>query len=207
MDTKFHTTLPEQHRAIKVLGASALRLEENVSLPKLADEDILVRVHYVALNPFDWSVLNAVPSSFIKCGTDGNGRKSLDLSPAAGSTFGCDVAGQVVGVGRKCRNDIQIGDWVFGPVKGNASDAPENGGFAEYAAIREVVAWKVPEGMGLEHAATLGMSLMTVGLAVHFMLKVPLPLGDGKVNDPGRFLFIYGAGTATGTLAVQCAAL
>lgn len=134
-------------------------------------------------------------------------RKSLDMSPAPGSTFGCDVAGEVVAVGSKCRKDIRIGDRVFGPVKGNASDAPENGGFAEYAAIREVVAWKMPEGMKFEQAATLGMSLMTVGLALHHSLKIPLPSTLPERAGSGRYLFIYGGGTATGTLAVQCAAL
>jgi aspyridone synthetase trans-acting enoyl reductase len=96
---------------------------------------------------------------------------------------------------------------VFGPVKGNASDAPGNGGFAEYAAIRDVVAWRVPEGMKFEQAATLGMSLMTVGLALHYTLKVPLPSIPSEADGSGKHVFIYGGGTATGTLAVQCAAL
>lgn len=134
-------------------------------------------------------------------------RKSLDLSPALGSTFGCDVAGAVVRIGSKCSNGIRIGDRVFGPVKGNASDAPGNGGFAEYAAIREVVAWRMPEAMKFEQAATLGMSIMTVGLALHYTLKVPLASEHSEANGAGRHVFIYGAGTATGTLAVQCAAV
>lgn len=131
----------------------------------------------------------------------------MDLSPAPGSTFGCDVAGEVVAVGSKCRQNITVGDRVFGPVKGNASDAPGNGGFAEYAAIREVVAWKMPEGMKYEQAATLGMSLMTVGLALHYTMKVPLPSTPAEREVSERWVFIYGAGTATGTIAVQCAAL
>lgn len=110
-------------------------------------------------------------------------------------------------VGSSCRHDIRVGDRVFGPVKGNASDAPGNGGFAEYAAIREVVVWRIPEEMGYEQAATLGMSLMTVGLALHYTLKVPLPLPGCEAVGPKRHVFIYGAGTATGTLAVQCATL
>lgn len=113
----------------------------------------------------------------------------------------------VVKVGSRCRGDIQVGDRVFGPVKGNASDAPGNGGFAEYGAIRQVVVWRIPEGMTFEQAATLGMSLMTVGLALHFMLKVPLPLTASKADGSETYVFIYGGGTATGTLAVQCAAL
>lgn len=96
---------------------------------------------------------------------------------------------------------------MLGPVKGNALDAPGNGGFAEYAAIREVVAWRIPDGMKFEQAATLGMSLMTVGLALHHVLKTPLPCNSRDVEGTGRHVLIYGAGTATGTVAVQCAAL
>ncbi|KAK4624100.1 Trans-enoyl reductase iccB [Fulvia fulva] len=180
-------TLPERQRAIKVLNDNSIALQEDVPLPPLNDEDVLVRVHCVALNPFDW--------------------KSLDLSPAPGSTFGCDVAGEVIAVGTSCRHSVKVGDRVFGPVKGNTSGNPENGGFAEYATIRDVVLWKIPDGMRFEHAATLGMSLMTVGLGLHYMLKVPLPLESSSSDIEGRHIFIYGAGTATGTLAVQCAAL
>ena len=46
--------LPHQQRAIKVVEASSIQLEKDVPLPALEDEDILVRVHCVALNPFDW---------------------------------------------------------------------------------------------------------------------------------------------------------
>lgn len=113
----------------------------------------------------------------------------------------------MVAVGTHCRQNIVLGDRVLGPVKGNASDAPNNGGFAEYAAIRGIVAWKMPDGMTFEQAATLGMSIMTVGLALHYTLKVPLPLTPAERKASERYIFIYGAGTATGTLAVQCAAL
>ena len=47
-------SLPERQRAIKVLEDNSIRLAEDVPLPPLNDEDVLVRVHCVALNPFDW---------------------------------------------------------------------------------------------------------------------------------------------------------
>lgn len=204
-------TLPRRQRAIKVVEAGSIRLVKDASLPELDEEDVLVRVHCVALNPFDWYYSRGRKGQLLTAiDTDSFNRKSLDLSPAPGSTFGCDVAGEVVAIGSKCRESIQVGDRVFGPVKGNASDAPGNGGFAEYAAIREIVAWKMPKSMEYAQAATMGMSLMTVGLALHYTLKVPLPSSpptSTEKDEPGRYVFIYGAGTATGTLAIQCAAL
>ncbi|KAH9810133.1 GroES-like protein [Teratosphaeria destructans] len=179
--------LPKTQQAIKVVESSLVRLEDDVPLPDLEEDFVLVRVHCVALNPFDW--------------------KSLDLSPSPGATFGCDVSGEVVAIGSKCGNSFQLGDRVFGPVEGNSSDTPDNGGFAQYAAIREVVAWKVPHGMSFEHAATLGMALVTVGLALHNTLKMPFPSTSSESDGAKPFVFIYGGGTATGTMAVQCTAL
>lgn len=46
--------LPDRQQAIKVIEAGFIRLEKDIPLPALEDEDILVRVHCVALNPFDW---------------------------------------------------------------------------------------------------------------------------------------------------------
>lgn len=54
MAVDISTVLPKRQRAIKVVEAGALRLEKDAALPQLEDEDILVRVHSVALNPFDW---------------------------------------------------------------------------------------------------------------------------------------------------------
>lgn len=51
--------LPDRQQAIKVIEAGSIRLEGDVPLPTLEHEDILVRVHCVALNPFDWYVLRA----------------------------------------------------------------------------------------------------------------------------------------------------
>lgn len=47
-------SLPHSQRAIKVVGQGSIQLERDVALPELHDEDVLVRVHCVALNPFDW---------------------------------------------------------------------------------------------------------------------------------------------------------
>ena len=104
--------LPERQRAIKVVEASSIRLEKDVPLPEIEEEDILVRVHCVALNPFDW--YHPLQSRiFVALVLTSRTRKSLDLSPAPGSTFGCDVAGEVVAIGSKCSQGIRVGDRVY----------------------------------------------------------------------------------------------
>ena len=48
--------LPEAQQAVKVIEAGVIRLEKNLPLPPVGEEEVLVRVHCFALNPFDWCV-------------------------------------------------------------------------------------------------------------------------------------------------------
>lgn len=67
------------------------------------------------------------------------------MSPSKGATSGIDISGIVAALGPGVETDqyrtmnnikpIQIGDRVFGGVFGNNPLRPDNGAFAEYAAI------------------------------------------------------------------------
>lgn len=63
---------------------------------------------------------------------------------------------------------------------------------------------RVAENISFEDAATLGVGITTVGQGLYQSLGLPLP--PAKVEEPTSIL-IYGASTATGTLAVQYAKL
>jgi len=63
---------------------------------------------------------------------------------------------------------------------------------------------KIGDNVSFEDAATLGVGLSTVGQALYQSLALPFP--PSKVLEPTSIL-IYGASTATGTLAVQYAKL
>jgi NADPH:quinone reductase-like Zn-dependent oxidoreductase len=47
------TELPRTMKAIKVVGIGKAEVQD-VPLPKMRDDYILVKVHAVALNPTDW---------------------------------------------------------------------------------------------------------------------------------------------------------
>lgn len=84
---------------------------------------------------------------------------------------------------------------------------PENGAFARYIITKGDLAMHIPETVGWEEAATVGVAISTVGLALYKILALPLPCtgADRQGMDDGASILIYGGSTATGTIAIQFA--
>ncbi|KAF2849571.1 oxidoreductase-like protein [Plenodomus tracheiphilus IPT5] len=166
----------------KSKGVSELRTD--VPLPKLPGDDwILVKTKAVALNPTDW--------------------KSIENAPSPGAIVGCDYAGNVTEVG-KAVTKFKVGDKVAGFARGGDPADHSNGAFAEHIKAKFGIQIKVSDNISFESAATLGVGISTVGQALYQELGLPFP--PEKVKEPTTLL-IYGASTATGTLAVQFAKL
>lgn len=64
----------------------------------------------------------------------------------------------------------------------------------------------IPDGMGFERAATLGVGLTTCGQALYQILNLPLPPAAAPI-DPQTTILIGGGSTATATLGIQYAKL
>lgn len=171
---------PAFQKAYKVRGAGDASLEVSVPVPEPKDGQLLVRVVAVGLNPHDW--------------------KSLDMSPMPGATWGCDFSGEIVKIGSGLTKNFRVGDRVAGATPGNNWEDPTTGAFAEYVVAPCALVYKIPESMGFEEAATLGVGMLTIGLTLYHAMKLPLP--HAPVEDP-QYVLVYGGGTATGTLAIQ----
>ncbi|KAI6347832.1 hypothetical protein MCOR25_010887 [Pyricularia grisea] len=161
---------------------------QTVALPKLRDGYILVKTTVVALNPTD-------PHTVF----DDEGAKP-------GSRVGCDYAGVVVQVGNN--SNFKPGDRIAGWVQGGNASNIEDGAFAEYIAVKEGIACKIPDNMTDEQAATLGVGVSTVGQGLYQALGLPLPNdADAIAARAGTPILIYGGSTATGVLGIQYAKL
>lgn len=88
-------------------------------------------------------------------------------------------------------------------VPGDPADH-SNGAFAEHIKAKAGTHINLSDNISFEDAATLGVGITTVGQALYQTLGLPFP--PAKVESPTPIL-IYGASTATGTLAVQYAKL
>jgi NADPH:quinone reductase-like Zn-dependent oxidoreductase len=173
---------PSKMKAIKVVETGRAEIQE-VPVPKLRDEYILVKTTCVALNPTDW--------------------KHIDYLAIPGHTVGCDFAGIVEEVGPKVTKEWKKGDRICGFTHGVNSAEPEDGAFGEYVMAKGDIAMKIPENLSDEEAATLGVGITTVGQGLYQSLGLPLP-GSGRAGFP---ILIYGGSTATGSLAIQFAVL
>jgi NADPH:quinone reductase-like Zn-dependent oxidoreductase len=180
--------IPARNRAIvkKTTGNAAV---SDIPVPKLRDGYMLVKTAAVALNPADWTDIDY----------DGG---------YEGCAVGLDYTGTVILPSpTSTEKTFNKGDRVCGPVHGCNSARREDGAFAHYILVKAGLQIHVPEYMSFEEAATLGCGILTIGLGLYQSLGLPLPPLEGRVEETGKWILIYGGSSATGTLAIQFAKL
>jgi NADPH:quinone reductase-like Zn-dependent oxidoreductase len=155
-------------------------------IPKLRDDYVLVKTVAVALNPTDWKHI------------------AFGLG-AENCLTGCDFSGTVEAIGPAVTKSFSIGDRVAGVAHGGNSVQPDDGAFAEYIVAKGNILLKIPESLGFEAAAGIGLGTYTVMQGLfQKALKLNWP------TDPVRertYILIYGGSTATGALGIQFAKL
>lgn len=118
-----------------------LQINEAAPQPVLHDEQILVQVHAMAINPVDHKVTEG-PMPLRLVGSD--------ITP------GADFCGKVAKVGKKV-DEYQIGEFVFGAKVG----ALTGGSMAQYIAVEREMLARLPEGVKVEDAAGVGIVGLT----------------------------------------------
>lgn len=180
-----------QNFAITRQQASKASLRQ-IAIPPLLDEYILVETVTVALNPTDWT--------------------TLDAPGALDTVVGCDYAGIVLVVGAGVTKSFQVGDRVAGIAHGANDAAPWMGAFGRIIAVKGDLQIKIPSNISWEEACTVGVATCTAGWALWKVLGLQMPnpqaVSSGGQNDPSRpWILIYGGSTSTGTIAIQFAKL
>ncbi|KAI1259270.1 GroES-like protein [Xylariaceae sp. FL1019] len=167
-------------------GVAVIR---DLPLPKLDDDKLLVKVRAVGLNPTDWKSLHSP-------GTYAGSEKRI------GSRLGCDYAGEVIEIGKDVKGNWKKGDRICGWVYGADPERPDNAAFGQYLAATEHVAFRTPNNVTDEEAATFGVSVTTVGQGMYKSLKLPSPSKPPETPFP---VLIYGGSTATGIYGIKYA--
>ncbi|MDP9177330.1 MAG: NAD(P)-dependent alcohol dehydrogenase [Gemmatimonadota bacterium] len=157
-----------------------LELKE-VEKPAPGDDEVLIRVHAVSLNDWDYGALG---------GTDLVNRLIFGLVRPKKQILGSDIAGRIEAVGSNVQQ-FRPGDEVYGDLSG------EWGGFAEYVCARENALVPKAPGMTFEQAAAIPQAAM---LALQALRDI------GRIQS-GQTLLINGAGGGVGTFAIQIAKL
>jgi NADPH:quinone reductase-like Zn-dependent oxidoreductase len=157
-----------------------LRLED-VEKPLPKDDEVLVKIHAVSLNCYDWHFLSA--DIFLMRFMGGG------LVRPRNPRLGADFAGSVEAVGGGVK-DCKPGDGVFGDMA-----ACGNGAFAEYACVRDGLLAPKPWKLSFEQAAAVPMAGVTALQALR---------DKGQVKA-GQSVLVHGASGGVGTFAVQIA--
>ena len=170
---------------LKSYGKNARVDFETLSRPAIKDNEILVKVHAVGLNPIDCMI------------PEGTFKPVLRFTLPA--VMGSDLAGTVVETGSQVTR-FRVGDAVY------ASLFDMNkGSLSEYAAVPESVAALKPESLSFTEAASLPMVALTAWQAfartgVRAGQKVFIPAGSGGIGTVAIQLARHlGASVATTT--------
>jgi len=160
-------------------SAEVLEIGE-IEKPAPKKDEVLVRVHAVSVNDWDWGLVQG----------KGVNRMIAGLFRPK-KIVGSDVAGRVISVGGEAKR-FRPGDAVFGDLCRSGF-----GGFAEYVCASEGALARKPEHMTFEQAAAIPQAgtLAYQGLFARGPLKT------------GQKVLINGAGGGVGTFAIQIAKL
>ena len=153
-----------------------LRLVD-IDMPEVGADEVLVRVHAAALNPYDWHMLRGDPLVARLMG--------VGLTRPKARVAGIDAAGVVEAVGADVRG-LRPGDEVLGFCPG---------AFAEYARAAADKVVPKPAALRFEQAAAVPMAALTALQGIR---------DTGGVRA-GHQVLINGAAGGVGTYAVQIA--
>ena len=165
-----HAIVQDSYGSVDVLQS------QDMDVPKIADDEVLVRVRAASIHVGDWILMTGSP--FVM-------RFATGLRKPKNRVPGTDLAGTVEAVGVNVTR-FRPGDDVFGWCAG---------AFAEFAHASENQFLAKPADLTFEHAAAIGVSASTA---------LQLLRDDGAV-EPGQKVLINGASGGVGTFAVQIA--
>ena len=149
---------------------------QDIAMPVVKDDEVLVRVHAASVHVGDWILVRGVPYV---------ARMAVGMSKPKNRVPGTDVAGTVEAIGKDV-TQLRPGDEVFGWC---------TGAFAEYACAAEDHFVAKPTNLTFEQAAAVGVSASTA---------LQLLRDQGKIK-PGHKVLINGASGGLGSFAVQIA--
>jgi alkaline phosphatase D len=150
-----------------------LRMNSSAPVPMPSENEALIQVHAMPLNPVDYKVTEGpTPLRFF----------GSVLTP------GCDFCGKIVRIGKYVKS-LEIDDLLFGAKIGS----PADGTLAQYVAVPEHMLVRLPKGVQVDTAASIGIAGLTEYQAI-----VPHVKKSDKV-------FINGGSGGTGVFGIQIA--
>jgi NADPH:quinone reductase-like Zn-dependent oxidoreductase len=161
---------------IRKYGSPDVLEVQEVDKPVAKDDELVVRVHALSMNPLDWHMMRGWPLIM---------RTQMGLRRPKNDRLGTDFAGRVESIGANVK-DFKPGDEVFGQPWRSC---------AEYVCATESALVGKPANLTLEQASAVPVAGVTALQG----------LRDRGRIQPGQKVLIDGASGGVGTFAVQIA--
>ena len=153
---------------------------EDIQKPVPLENEVLVKVHAVAVNPLDWHIMRGAPYF---------ARVSVGLFKPKFHVLGADISGVVESTGKNLSR-FKPGDGVLGNVFSSGL-----GGLAEYVCTAEKNLVSKPVNISFAEAAAVPVAALTALTALR---------DTGKVQS-GQHVLVNGSSGGVGTYTVQLA--
>ncbi|XP_068638941.1 2-methylene-furan-3-one reductase-like [Aristolochia californica] len=181
-DTKASPTIPSVMKSWtygEYGGVDVLKFDDNVSVPEVKEDQVLIKVVAAALNPVD--------------AKRRQGKFKATDSPLP-TVPGYDVSGVVVKVGGQVKS-LKEGDEVYGDVNEKALENPKQfGSLGEYTAVEERLLALKPKNLDFVQAASLPLAIETAYEGL-----------ERAGFSAGKSLLVLGGAGGVGSLVIQLA--
>ncbi|KAI0880628.1 GroES-like protein [Annulohypoxylon maeteangense] len=177
-------TIPRMQKALVVARKGEYEIRHDFPMPKVGDDEVMIRSHYVGLNPIDW--------------------KSVDYNfclPEFPWVTGREMSGVVAQVGSAVTT-FREGDSVWTSTYYKDVRA---GCFQEFVVVPSHTVLPIPSNIPFEAAACLGVAALTASMTLWKWLDVPTQPSTDRIGE--QWLLIWGGSTVTGQFATQIASL
>src|ERR1035437_3475641 len=155
-------------------NVDVLRIEE-MPVPQIAADELLIKVHAASVNPFDWQI------------REGMYKDAMPLNLPF--TIGQDFSGTVDKIGTSVKG-FKVGDKVFG-----RRSTEKDGSYAEFIEVKASNVALMPKTINYDEAATLPVAGTTAWETL---------INRAKIKKGQRVLILAASG-GVGSLAVQIA--
>jgi len=155
-------------------NADVLRIEE-MPVPQIAADELLIKIHAASVNPVDWMVREGY-------------MKDMHLHKLP-LTLGQDFSGTVEKIGSNVKG-FKIGDRVFG-----RPSLERDGSYAEFIEVKATEVALMPKTISYDEAATIPVAGTTAWETLVNRAKI----------KKGQRVLILGASGGVGSMAVQIA--
>ncbi|MGZ4888442.1 MAG: NADP-dependent oxidoreductase [Candidatus Angelobacter sp.] len=160
-------------------GAEVLEISEDLPVPRVGPNGVLVQVHAASVNPVDWKLRQGLLHAVMPV-----------VFPVI---WGCDLAGLVTEVGPSVTL-FKPGDEVYGMKDGYVGKT-YRGTYAEYVAVPEKSLAAKPSNLSYEEAAAVPATALTAWQAM---------VNQGNLK-PGQRVLIHAGAGGVGVMAIQIA--